>query len=109
MHQFPPDAFLERPRRLIWRPGSTPPTLRRGALVTQAKKLSEKRIFRYWVEIRELATGSVRKLPLTAVRMVCLKMGKKNERESALNQLASIFAKQAVDDLIAEKFKGVTR
>jgi hypothetical protein len=131
--------------------------------VTQAKKLSEKRIFRCWVEIRELATGSVRKLPLTAVRMVCLKMGKKNEplppdrevlrlqddeetweaenfdelrtrlrdkypdavfertlhyvrdheaeerRESALNQLASIFAKQAVDDLIAEKFKVVTR
>jgi hypothetical protein len=41
--------------------------------------LSDKHIFRYWVEIRELANGSVRKLPLTAVRLVCLKPTKKNE------------------------------
>jgi hypothetical protein len=47
--------------------------------VTQAKRSSDKRIVRYWVEVRELAIGSVRKLPLTAVRMVCLKSGKKNE------------------------------
>ena len=47
--------------------------------MTQAKRVSGKQIFRYWVEIRELATGSVRKLPLTAVRLVCLKRGKKNE------------------------------
>jgi hypothetical protein len=43
------------------------------------KGLSDKRIFRYWVEVRELASGSVRKLPLTAVRLICLKRGKKND------------------------------
>ncbi len=45
----------------------------------QAKRLSDKQIFRYWVEARELATGSVRKLPLTAAKVICLKTGKKNE------------------------------
>jgi hypothetical protein len=124
--------------------------------VTQAKRLSDKTILRYWVEIRELASRSVRKLPLTAVRMVCLKRGKKNEPltpdrevlrlqddeetweaesfeelkirlrdkypdaafertlhfvrdheaeeryERALNELISLLAKKAVDDLIAE-------
>lgn len=44
-----------------------------------AKKLSDKRIFCYWVEVRELASGSVRKLPLSAVKLICLKRGKKNE------------------------------
>jgi hypothetical protein len=38
-----------------------------------------KEIFRYWVEIRELASGTVRTLPLTGVRKICLKRGKKNE------------------------------
>ena len=47
--------------------------------MTQAKRLSDKQIFRYWVEVRDPASGSVRKLPLTAVRLVCLKRGKKNE------------------------------
>ena len=44
-----------------------------------AKGVSDKRILRYWVEVRELASGSVRKLPLSAVRLICLKKGKKNE------------------------------
>jgi hypothetical protein len=114
-------------------------------------------ILRCWVEVRDLASGSVRKLPLTAVKLVCLKTGKKDEplppdrevlrlqddeetweasdfdelkirlrgkypdgafertlhyvrdreaeerRETALNELASIFAKSAVDHLIAEE------
>jgi hypothetical protein len=131
--------------------------LRGDALVTQTKRFSDKRILRYWVEIRELAGGSVRKLPLTALRLVCLQRGKKNEpllpdreelrlqddeetweasdldelkvrlrdkypdtayertlhyvrdkeaeerRESALNELASIFAQAAVHDLLAEE------
>jgi hypothetical protein len=47
--------------------------------VKQAKKLRDKQIFRYWVEVRELATGSVRKLPLTAWKLICLKRGKKDE------------------------------
>jgi hypothetical protein len=47
--------------------------------VTQPKRLSDKKILRYWVEVRELASGSVSKLPLTAVSLVCLKSGKKNE------------------------------
>jgi hypothetical protein len=47
--------------------------------MAQPKRLSDEKIFRYWVEIRELATGSVRKLPLTAWRVVCLKRGKNNE------------------------------
>jgi hypothetical protein len=47
--------------------------------VTQAKRLSDEEIFRYWVEVRDLASGSVRRFPLTAVRLVCLKTGKKNE------------------------------
>lgn len=36
-------------------------------------------IFRYWVEIRELATGSMRTLPLTGVVKICLAKRKKNE------------------------------
>jgi hypothetical protein len=47
--------------------------------VKQAKKLSDKQIFRYWVDIREIANGAVRKLPLTAVRLICLKRGNRNE------------------------------
>jgi hypothetical protein len=46
--------------------------------VKQAKKLSGKQIFRYWVEVRELATGTVRKLPLAGVKAICLKSSKKN-------------------------------
>lgn len=47
----------------------------------RTKKTSEdKHIFRYWVEIRELASGSVRKLPLTAVLKICLARHKKNQR-----------------------------
>jgi hypothetical protein len=41
--------------------------------------LSDEEIFRYWVEVCDLASGSVRRLPLSAVRLVCLKIGKKNE------------------------------
>lgn len=55
-----------------------PILLKEDALV-KAKKLSDKGIFRYWVEVRDLATGSVRKLPLTAVKVICIKAGKKNE------------------------------
>ena len=33
----------------------------------QAKRLSDKGIFNYWVRVRDLASGSVRKLPLTAL------------------------------------------
>jgi len=47
--------------------------------VARPQRLSHEKILRYWVEVRELATGSVRTLPLTAVRLVCLKRGKKNE------------------------------
>jgi hypothetical protein len=36
-------------------------------------------IFRYWVEIRELATGSIRTHPLTGVVKICLAKRKKNE------------------------------
>jgi hypothetical protein len=125
--------------------------------VTQAKRVSDKQILRYWVEVRDLASGSVRKLPLSAVRLVCLKRGKKNEplspdrellrvqdgketweaadldelkirlrdkytdadfertlhyvrdheaeerRERALDELASIFAKVAVDGFVESK------
>jgi hypothetical protein len=38
-----------------------------------------KQIFRYWVEIRELATGSIGTLPLTGVVKICLAKRKKNE------------------------------
>jgi hypothetical protein len=41
--------------------------------------VNTEKIFRSWVEVRELASGSVRTLPLTAVRLVCLKRGKKSE------------------------------
>ena len=43
------------------------------------KGVSDTRLLRYWVEVRELASGSVRKLPLSAVRLICLNRGKKNE------------------------------
>ena len=41
--------------------------------------MNDKQIFRYWVEIRELASGSVRALPLNAVVKICLAKRKKNE------------------------------
>lgn len=44
-----------------------------------AKRVSDKKILRYWVEVRDLTSGSVRKLPLTSWRVACLKRGKKNE------------------------------
>jgi len=47
--------------------------------MAKPKRLNDEKIFRYWVEVREHASGLVRKLPLTAVRLVCLKTGKKNE------------------------------
>ena len=47
--------------------------------MARPQRLSHEKILRYWVEVRELATGSVRTLPLTAVRLVCLKRGKKND------------------------------
>ena len=47
--------------------------------MAQPKRLNNEKVFRYWIEVRELATGSVRKLPLTAVRLVCLRRGEKNE------------------------------
>jgi hypothetical protein len=42
------------------------------------RKNAERQVFRYWVEIREVATGSVRKLPLRAVTLIPL-VSKKNE------------------------------
>lgn len=48
------------------------------------RKLNREEVFRYWVEVRELATGSVRKLPLMPVRLVCLEGGKKNELRARL-------------------------
>lgn len=47
--------------------------------MVRTQGLSNEKILRHWVEVREIASGSVRKLPLTAVRLVCLKRGKKNE------------------------------
>ncbi len=43
------------------------------------RKEGDRRVFRYWVELRELASGSVRTLPLTAVVKICLARRKKNE------------------------------
>jgi hypothetical protein len=43
------------------------------------KPQSHQQILRYWVEIRELTSGSVRTLPLTAMRKISLARGKKNE------------------------------
>jgi hypothetical protein len=36
-------------------------------------------IFLYWIELRELASGSVRELPLTAVIKICLARRNKND------------------------------
>lgn len=44
-----------------------------------SKKVSDKKILRYWVEVRDVTSGSVRKLPLTTWRVICLKRGKKYE------------------------------
>lgn len=79
--------------------------------MTQTKKatrLSDKKIYQYWVEIREIATGSVRKLPLTAWRVVCLKRGKKNEPRLPDKELlrleddGQIVEAEAFDDLRAQ-------
>lgn len=76
--------------------------------MTKAQRLSDKRILRYWVEVRDLATGSVRKLPLTAWRVVCLKRGKKNEPPLPDKELlrleddGQIVEAEAFDDLRAQ-------
>jgi hypothetical protein len=76
--------------------------------MTQPKRLSDKQIFRYWVEIRDLATGSVRKLPLTAVRLVCLKTARKSEPRPPDRELlrleddGQIAEAEAFDDLRAQ-------
>jgi hypothetical protein len=46
---------------------------------SKMKPQSDQQILRYWVEIRELTSGSVRTLPLTAMRKISLARGKKNE------------------------------
>jgi hypothetical protein len=40
---------------------------------------ADRQLFRYWVEIRELASGTVRKLSLTAVTRISLAREKTNE------------------------------
>jgi hypothetical protein len=40
---------------------------------------NDQQVFRYWVELRELASGTVRKLSLTAVTKISLARQKKNE------------------------------
>ena len=44
-----------------------------------ARRLSDKKILCFWVEVRELASGSGRKLPLSGVKVICLKREKKGE------------------------------
>jgi len=46
---------------------------------SKMKPQSDRQILRYWVEIRELTSGSVRTFPLTAMRKISLARGKKNE------------------------------
>lgn len=60
-------------------PFGTDFTVGGSVVVTQAKKLNDEKIYRYWVEIRDITSGSVRQLPLTAWRLVCLKRAKKDE------------------------------
>ena len=70
-------------------------------------RFNNEKILRYWVEVREVVTGSVRKLPLTAVRLICLKRGKKNEKpipDKELLQLkddAEIWEADTFDELRA--------
>jgi len=78
--------------------------------VTQDNRLSDDRMFSCWVEIRERANASVRKLPLTEVRLGCERTlhtvrdhEAEKRRERALNGLISLLAQKIVDDLIAEE------
>jgi len=64
--------------------------------------MNEKQIFRYWVEIRELASGSVRTLPLTAVVKICLARPKKNDAAIPNEQLLHL--KDGTETLEAKSF-----
>jgi hypothetical protein len=67
--------------------------------------MNEKQIFRYWVEIRELASGSVRTLPLTAVVKICLARPKQNEAPIPNEQLLHL--KDGTETLEAKSFDGL--
>jgi hypothetical protein len=69
--------------------------------------VTEKQIFRYWIEIRDLASGVVRTLPLTAVMRISLARRKKNEPPIPNEELlqlkdeAEIWEAKTVDELAA--------
>jgi len=62
----------------------------------------KQQIFRYWVEIRELANGSVRELPVSAVTKICLARRKKNEPPIPNQDLLQV--KDGAETLEAESF-----
>jgi len=64
--------------------------------------MNEKQIFRYWIEIRELASGSVRSLPLNAVVRICLAKQKKNEAPIPNEELLHL--KDGAETLEAKSF-----
>lgn len=77
------------------------------AKANRTRRKVRQQIFQYWVEIRELAGGSVRSLPLTAVAKVHLPR-KRNEAQRPteevlqLNDSSAILEARSLDDLAAQ-------
>ncbi len=73
-----------------------------------SKELPEnKRIFRYWVEVRDLTNGSVRNLPLTAVAKIHIPRSKKEgqrptEEILQLKDGSATLEAKSLDDLAAQ-------
>lgn len=72
------------------------------------KELPEgKRIFRYWVEVRELTSGSARNLPLTTVAKIHIPRNKKEPQKPTeeilqLKDGSATLEAKSLDDLAAQ-------
>jgi hypothetical protein len=73
----------------------------------EAERQEDEQVFRYWVEVRDLANGSVRNLPLSAVARIHIPR-KKNEAQRPREEILRLQDGEAflevisLDDLAAQ-------
>jgi hypothetical protein len=76
--------------------------------LTNGKELSDnKKIFRYWVEVRDLTNGSARKLPLIAIAKIHIPRSKKEtqrptEEVLQLKDGSATLEAKSIDELAAQ-------
>jgi hypothetical protein len=74
---------------------------------SEAERQEDERVFRYWVEVRDLTNGSVRNLPLSAVARIQIPR-KKNEAQRPSEEIlrlqdgSAILEAISLDDLAAQ-------